>query len=207
MFEKTYLAIMKNTQIIKMMKTEEIILGFPQNALRLRRLMRSIYACSEELPNEPLEIFLRKYGKKPKEIDLFVEKMNEIIQEQGEPNTISLTRKAALKLNQLLSMDGETSTRGIRIADQSAACGTGYEYVLELSNSAHSDDITFSSQGIYIYSPSKTINRFLGALIDYDDVVAQDRHFTGLMQLGFSISNPNVKTTCPCGCSNDYVLK
>jgi iron-sulfur cluster assembly accessory protein len=189
--------------ITKTMKIEEVILGFPQNGLRLRRMMRNVLSCSEELPNESIEALLFRAGKQEDEVDLFVQKMNMLLQEHGASDCISLTKRAAIKLNQLL-FKNERMEGGIRIADQVASCGTGFEYVLELSDDSHADEITFYSHDIPIYSPRKTIKRFLGTLIDFEEEVAPDQHFTGLMQLGFSIFNPNVQTTCPCGCSVNY---
>lgn len=189
--------------ISKTMKLQEIVLSFPQKAQKLRRIMRNLIPCSHELPNEPLETVLVSHGKKHYEIELFIKKLNDVLQEQTSPDAISLTETAANQLKALLSRE-EKIDWGLVIADQPASCGTGFEYKLGFSQHPAPEDIVFYSHGMKIYTPRATVNRFLGSLIDYEEGPIDDHHFEGLLKLGFTISNPNVKTTCPCGCSNNY---
>ncbi len=189
--------------INKTMKIEEIILSFPQKAQKLRRIMRNVLPCSDDLPNESLEGFLANQGKEALEIELFMKKLNDVLSEQADANSISLTEKAAIKFKELLSKE-EKVDWGLKLADAPASCGTGFEYIMEISSQPDSGDIVFHSRGIKIYSPSLTIKRFIGSLIDFEENSVDDRHFTGLLKVGFNISNPNIKTTCACGCSNSY---
>ena len=61
----------------------------------------------------------------------------------------------------------------------------------------------FYSCGIEISVPSVCKERLLGSLIDFEEGFIDD-NFRGLIRLGFTIANPNVKSTCDCGCSSGY---
>lgn len=185
------------------MRIEEIILGFPQKALRLRRAMRNFLSCSEELPNEQLDTFLASQGKRSEDVDALVKKLNDVLQETADPTCISITEQAASKLKEFLFSEGRGNW-GVKIADQPAVCGTGYQYVFEPSQQPSSEDQVFVSHGVEIYAPRGSLRRFLGSLIDYEEGPIDGDHFTGLLGAGFIISNPNIKTTCACGCSLMY---
>jgi iron-sulfur cluster assembly accessory protein len=189
--------------IAKTMLIEEIIRGFPQKGHKLRRAMRSFLACTEDLPNIPLEDFLIKKGKTTADVDFLVQKLNAVLQENADPSIISITEHAALKLKEFLSSEGMEAW-GVKVADRPASCGTGYEYVFEPTPCPTSDDQVFLSNGIEIYAPRDHLKRFLGSLIDFEEGPIDGDHFSGLLGAGFTISNPNVKTTCACGCSNMY---
>jgi Fe-S cluster assembly iron-binding protein IscA len=182
---------MTSQMINKTMKIEEIILGFPQKAQKLRRMMRNVLPCAEDLPNEPLEVFLLNRGKKGVEIELFVKTLNDVLEEQTDPHRINFTEKAASKFKELFRTEGKTHW-GLRMADQPAKCGTGFEYVLEISSSPSTEDQIFYSHGLEIYSPRESLKRFLGSVIDYEESPIDDHHFTGLLKDGFLISNPKV---------------
>ena len=185
------------------MQIEDIILGFPQKALRLRRAMRNFLSCSEELPNERLDALLASKGKRSEDVDALVKKLNDVLQETADPTYISITENAASKLKQFLSSEGRGNW-GVKIADQPAVCGTGYQYIFEPSQQPSAEDQVFVSHGVEIYAPRGSLKRFLGSLIDYEEGPIDGDHFTGLLGAGFIISNPNIKTTCACGCSNMY---
>lgn len=191
--------------ISKSMKIEEIIMGFPQKAIKLRRAMRNVLSCKGDLPNEHLDALLMNQGKDAIEIDLFVNRLNEVLQEQTDPNSISITEKAAAKLKEYLAKEGKAGW-SLRIADKEAGCGTGYEYVFDVVENPVADDALFCSCGVNIYAPNATLKRFIGSCVDFEEspIDDDDQHFTGLFKLGFTISNPNIKTTCACGCSGTY---
>lgn len=185
------------------MQIEDIIRGFPQKGAKLRRAMRNFLACTEDLPNIPLENFLIAKGKTSADVDFLVQKLNAVLQENADPANITITEHAALKLKELLNSEGR-GTWGVKFADRPAACGTGYEYIFEPTQQPSPEDQVFLSNGVEIYAPRANLKRFLGSLIDFEESPIDDDHFPGLLGEGFTISNPNVKTTCACGCSNMY---
>ncbi len=182
--------------IYKGMKIEEIILGFPQKAQKLRRTIKNIAPLIEDIHHETLEGFLVAHGKEPLEVEPFVDRLNAILQEQMNEGTISITDAAAAKFK-------EEADCALKFADQVGSCGTGYEYILEPSASHESDDHIFFCKGVEIRVPSGSIKRLMGSVIDYVEGF-EDDHFPGLLRLGFTIANPNVKSTCDCGCSTGY---
>jgi len=111
-------------------------------------------------------------------------------------------RGFAAKLKEILSQEKKEGWR-VKFADIPAACGAGFEYVLEPCFQPDPADKTFYSRGIEISVPSACIKRLLGSLIDFEEGFI-DENFTGLIKLGFTIANPNAKSTCDCGCSTGY---
>jgi iron-sulfur cluster assembly accessory protein len=195
---------MTNTmQIIhEKMKVNEIVLNFPSKAQKLRRAIKNFASFPHDLPQETLEVYLAKHGKNPSEADPFIKKLNDILEEQTNLSEVSMTEMAAVKLKEILSEEGKIGW-GVKFADQPAACGAGFEYILEPSSHPNPMDKTFHSHGIEISVPSSCIDRLLGSLIDFEEGFIDD-NFTGLIKLGFTIVNPNVKSTCDCGCSAGY---
>jgi iron-sulfur cluster assembly protein len=191
------------TQVIhEKMKVNEIVLGFPPKAQKLRRAIKNFASFPHDLPDETLEAYLTKHGKSPSEMIPFVKRLNEILQEQTALGTISLTEKAAEKIKKILLEENKVGW-GVRFADQAAACGAGFEYTLDPVSSADPADQRFFSQGIEISIPNASIPRLLGSLIDFEEGFLDD-NFQGLIRLGFTIANPNIKSTCECACSSGY---
>jgi iron-sulfur cluster assembly accessory protein len=192
-----------NTQVIhEKMKVNEIVLGFPPKAQKLRRAIKNFASFPHDLPDETLEAYLSKHGKTLSETGPFVKRLNEILHEPTILGTISLTEKAAEKIKEVLLEENKVGW-GLKFADTTAACGVGFEYVLEPSDSPDPTDHRFYSQGIEICVSSGCIHRLLGSLIDFEEGFLDD-NFKGLIRLGFTIVNPNIKTTCDCACSMGY---
>ncbi len=189
--------------ITQKMLVEDIIKGFPHKGQKLRRVMRSFLSCNEDLPNVPLESYLNAKGRTSADVDSLVQKLNGVLQESGDPARISITEQAALKLKEVLNSEGKGSW-GVKVADRPATCGAGYEYIFEPSEHPSVEDQVFLSNGVEIYAPQASLKRFIGSLIEYEEGPVDDDRFPGLLGAGFTISNPNVKTTCACGCSNMY---
>ncbi len=184
------------------MKVDEIVLNFPPKAQKLRRAIKNFASFPHDLPKESLEVYLAKHGKKGSEVYLLLKKLNEILEEKTIHNEISMTEKAALKLEEILREEGKMGW-GVKFADQPAACGAGFEYILEPSSHRDPTHKIFHSHGVEISVPTLCIDRLLGSLIDFEEGFIDD-NFTGLIKLGFTIVNPNVKSTCDCGCSAGY---
>ncbi len=191
------------TQIIhEKMRVNEIVLSFPPKAQKLRRAIKNFAFFPHELPVEPLEVYLAKQGKNPVETAPFVKRLNDILEEKTAINEVSLSEKAAEKLREILSKE-EKNVWGVKFSDHAAACGAGFEYNLEPISDPDPTDNIFYSQGVAIAVPATSMGRLLGCLIDFEEGFV-DEGFRGLIKLGFTITNPNAKRTCDCGCSFGY---
>ena len=191
------------TQVIhEKMKINEIVLGFPPKAQKLRRAIKNFASFPHDLPDETLEDYLIKHGKNLSETGPFVKRLNEILHEPTILGTISLTVKAAEKIKEILLEENKVGW-GLKFADNTAACGAGFEYEMEPIASPDPTDHRFYSQGIEISVPITSIHRLLGCLIDFEEGFLDD-NFKGLIRLGFTIVNPNAKSTCDCACSMGY---
>jgi iron-sulfur cluster assembly accessory protein len=195
--------MMNRTQIIhEKMKVNEIVLNFPPKAQKLRRAIKNFASFPHDLPEETLEVYLAKNGKNQNEAAPFIQRLNEILEEPTVANQISITENAAAKLKEILNEEKKAGW-GVKFADHPAACGAGFEYVLEPCSHPDATDMIFYSCGIEISVPSGCKERLLGSLIDFEEGFIDD-NFKGLIRLGFTIANPNVKSTCDCGCSAGY---
>lgn len=185
-----------NKKIHRLMTIEEILSMFPFKAQRL----------SQEITNaglhcvgchaatwETLEGGMLGHGKKEEEIERLLERLNTLLEEEVDTNTISITPRGATKFLQILAEEGKQGW-GIRFTETMAGCN-GFEYVLDYSEKATADDEIFKSCGIEIHVEKKMVKRLLGSEIDYVD---------GLKGAGFKISNPNVRSACGCGTSHGY---
>jgi len=103
---------------------------------------------------------------------------------------ISVSDAAAGKISQLLS-DEKKLTAGLRVFVQGGGC-SGFQYGLMIEESvgdAEADEI-FKSNGVKIFVDPISVRYLSGAQVDFVD------NLTGG---GFTIKNPNAKTTCGCG--------
>jgi len=103
---------------------------------------------------------------------------------------ISVSDAAAGKISQLLS-DENKLTAGLRVFVQGGGC-SGFQYGLMIEESvgdAEADEI-FKSNGVKIFVDPISVRYLSGAQVDFVD------NLTGG---GFTIKNPNAKTTCGCG--------
>ena len=103
---------------------------------------------------------------------------------------ISVTTTAAGKIAQLLSEENKTKA-GLRVFVQGGGC-SGFQYGLMIEESlgdAEADQV-FESNGVRIYIDPISVRYLDGAEVDFVD------NLTGG---GFTINNPNAKTTCGCG--------
>jgi len=103
---------------------------------------------------------------------------------------ISVTDTAAGKVTELLSEENK-STAGLRVFVQGGGC-SGFQYGLMIEDSAGDaeTDQIFDSNGVKIFVDPISARYLAGAEVDFVD------NLTGG---GFTIKNPNAKTTCGCG--------
>src|SRR3989344_1768643 len=151
-------------------------------------------------PFESLEMGFRGHGIDDSTIEEAVKKLNEIIEnshsaqesdskEVSSENTkIVVTAKAAETIKELITQEKK---QGLRISVVPGGC-SGYQYGMELDDSAQSDDITVEEQGIKIFVDKMSMKKLSGAHVDYIE---------SLQGAGFKISNPNAKSSCGCGSS------
>ena len=105
---------------------------------------------------------------------------------------ISVSDAAAGKISQLLSEENKLSA-GLRVFVQGGGC-SGFQYGLmieEGEGDAESDRV-FESNGVKLFIDPISIRYLTGAEVDFVD------NLTGG---GFTIKNPNAKSTCGCGSS------
>jgi iron-sulfur cluster assembly accessory protein len=183
-------------QITRQMTIEEILSSFPQKSQKLaQELTNTGLQCvgCGAATWETLEAGMLGHGFSEEEIDELVFRLNSILEEELDVTTISLTKRAAEKFRKILE-DEDKQGWGLRFGDRAAGC-SGFEYVLDYSQKAKSDDKIFHSHGLEIHVNEKVLARLIGSEIDYVE---------GLNGAGFKISNPNVKGGCGCGKSQSY---
>ncbi len=105
---------------------------------------------------------------------------------------INVSTMAASKISELLSEEGKAGS-GLRVFVQGGGC-SGFQYGLMIEEgdpNADADQI-FESNGVKLFVDPISIRYLEGAEVDFVD------NITGG---GFTIKNPNAKSTCGCGSS------
>ncbi len=182
--------------ITKEMTIEDILSKFPQKSQRLAtEITKAGLACvgCHAATWETLEAGMLGHGMTMTDVEKLLGKLNNVLLEESDPSTITLTPKAAEKYLAILEEDDRKGW-GLRFSEEPAGC-SGLEYVLDYSESADADDTVFESNGVQIHVKTNLISRLRGSEIDYID---------GLNGGGFKISNPNAKSSCGCGNSHGY---
>jgi iron-sulfur cluster assembly accessory protein len=182
--------------ITKEMTIEEILSGFPRKSQKLaQELTQSGLHCvgCGAATWETLESGVLGHGFDEKYLEALLGRLNTVLEEESDPDTITLTKRAAQKYQEILAEEGK-SGYGLRFADKAGGC-SGFEYVLDYSAKPEEEDLVFMSEGVEIHVNKYRVERLLGSEIDYVD---------GLNGSGFKISNPNAKGSCGCGKSQSY---
>jgi iron-sulfur cluster assembly accessory protein len=105
---------------------------------------------------------------------------------------INVTETAAEKISELLVEEGKTGA-GLRVFVQGGGC-SGFQYGLmidEGESDAETDQV-FEVNGVRLFVDPISIKYLKGAEVDFVD---------NNMGGGFTIKNPNAKSTCGCGSS------
>ncbi|MDR3623899.1 MAG: iron-sulfur cluster assembly accessory protein [Chlamydiales bacterium] len=187
----------ENNTITSDMTIEDILGMFPNKSQRLaHEISKAGLHCAgcHAATWETLEAGMLSHGKTLPQVDALVQALNNLLAETSDPETISLTPKAALKYQEILKEDGKSGW-GLRFSEQPAGC-SGLEYVLDYSEKPDADDAVFECWGVDIHVKKGMVPRLLGSEIDYIE--------GGLQGGGFKISNPNVKSSCGCGDTHSY---
>ena len=105
---------------------------------------------------------------------------------------ISVTSEAAHKISELLAEESKDNS-GLRVFVQGGGC-SGFQYglMIEEGEGVADADQVFESNGIKLYIDPISVRYLQGAEVDFLD---------NLSGGGFTIKNPNAKSTCGCGSS------
>ena len=108
------------------------------------------------------------------------------------PELITVTSVAAAKVTDLLGEDSKPHA-GLRVFVQGGGCaGFQYGLMIEEGEGDSAADKVFESNGVRLYVDPISVRYLTGAEVDFVD------NLTGG---GFTIKNPNAKSTCGCGSS------
>ncbi len=183
-------------KIERQMTIDEIFKKFPHKAPRLAQELTNAglncVGCSASTW-ETLEAGMYGHGMVDEHIDHLLKKLNDILEEQENLDTITITKRAAEKYREILKEEGKENW-ALRFGERAAGC-SGFEYFLDYSEKPQTGDLILESEGIQIHLHHKSADRLMGSIIDYAD---------GLHGAGFKITNPNVKASCGCGNSHGY---
>lgn len=105
---------------------------------------------------------------------------------------ITVTTTAASKINELLSEENKTSA-ALRVFVQGGGC-SGFQYglMIDEGEGQANTDTVIETNGIRLVVDPISARYLSGAEVDFVD------NLTGG---GFTIKNPNAKSTCGCGSS------
>lgn len=186
----------KQATITADMTIADIFSNFPEKGQRLAQEMSNFglqcAGCSASTV-ETLEVGVLSHGYTENDLQRLLEKLNQILATPLDSSTITFTEKGAERFKAVLQSENRAG-QALRLSDKPGGCG-GFEYILDFSEKAGSDDEIFSSHGIEIHVAKSKLARLLGCQVDFVD---------GLNGAGFKISNPNVQGSCSCGRSQSY---
>ena len=103
---------------------------------------------------------------------------------------INVTETAASKINELLSEEQKGGS-GLRVFVQGGGC-SGFQYGLMIDEGGGMGDQIFESNGVKLFVDPISVRYLKGAEVDFVESLAGG---------GFTIRNPNAKSTCGCGSS------
>ena len=103
---------------------------------------------------------------------------------------INVSETAATKINELLSEENKAGS-GLRVFVQGGGC-SGFQYGLMIEEAGGVGDQVYESNGVKLLVDPISARYLRGAEVDFVD------NITGG---GFTIKNPNAKSTCGCGSS------
>lgn len=117
---------------------------------------------------------------------------NESIREEDVRTMVNVTETAAVKINELLAEESKVGA-GLRVFVQGGGC-SGFQYglMIDEAETATEADEVYESNGVRLFVDPISVRYLVGAEVDYVDNVSGG---------GFTIRNPNAKSTCGCGSS------
>jgi iron-sulfur cluster assembly protein len=109
--------------------------------------------------------------------------------EHAETTVVTLTERAALKVQGLMADEPAGEAGVLRVAIQGGGC-SGFEYALGFDRGAQAGDHELEFHGVKVVVDPFSAPYLQGATIDF---------LEGLQESGFKIDNPNVASACGCG--------
>jgi iron-sulfur cluster assembly accessory protein len=103
---------------------------------------------------------------------------------------ISVSSSAATKIQELLAEEQKAQS-GLRVFVQGGGC-SGFQYGLTIEDSPGPSDQLLEVNGVKLFVDPISAQYLTGAEVDFVDSVTGG---------GFTIKNPNAKSTCGCGSS------
>src|SRR5919107_2655052 len=104
---------------------------------------------------------------------------------------INVSETAAVKINELLSEENKAGS-ALRVFVQGGGC-SGFQYGLMIEeNGEGAGDQVYESNGVKLLIDPISVRYLGGAEVDFVDTITGG---------GFTIKNPNAKSTCGCGSS------
>jgi iron-sulfur cluster insertion protein len=107
-----------------------------------------------------------------------------------KPGLISFSDNAAIKVNELITEEGNPNLN-LRIYVSGGGC-SGFQYGFAFEEAVGSEDTVIEKLGVRILIDPSSLQYLQGAEVDFHD---------GLDGSRFVIKNPNAKSTCGCGSS------
>ncbi len=101
---------------------------------------------------------------------------------------ITITEKAAYKAKTFMKAENKEGF-GLRLYVTGGGC-SGFKYGMAFEGNAVEEDTVIEMNGMKLFIDPYSAPMLAGTEIDYND---------GLQDTGFSIKNPNAKSTCGCG--------
>jgi iron-sulfur cluster insertion protein len=102
---------------------------------------------------------------------------------------VTLTDKALDKVRQLA--DREQDANVLRLAVEGGGC-SGFQYAIGFDSASAPDDVVVDAAGVTVVIDPVSLPYLRGSQLDYVD---------GLINAGFTFTNPNVAATCGCNAS------
>jgi len=109
---------------------------------------------------------------------------------EAEPGKkgITIAEGAISRMKSLLAERG-TPGAALRVAVRGGGC-SGMQYDLRWEDQIREKDRLYERDGVRVVVDPKSYIYLLGSVLNYEQ---------GLLQSGFKLSNPRVKSTCGCG--------
>ena len=112
------------------------------------------------------------------------------VAEAFDPNTITLSDRAAGKVKELVSEEENTDLK-LRVFITGGGC-SGFQYGFSFDEDAEEDDTRIERDGVTVLVDPLSFPYLAGSEVDYTE---------GLEGSRFVVNNPNATTTCGCGAS------
>ena len=108
--------------------------------------------------------------------------------EQDTEPLIALSGEAVAKVAELLAAEGEEGL-GLRLAVRAGGC-SGFSYEIFFDSDESADDHVANFGQVTVRVDAASAAQLTGATLNYSG---------GLQGAGFSIDNPNARSSCGCG--------